>query len=89
MSENLPLSRVEQTIDVFLKYVKSKNLKVVSSSFSGIKTVEKVYGESLARQNKFKPILDVVLAKISEHDADKMIKINLITCLGPIFSKIF
>ena len=29
-----------------MRYVKNKNLKIVSTSFSGIKTIEKVYGES-------------------------------------------
>ena len=76
-------------IALYLKYIRDKNLKIVSTSYSGIKTIEKVYGESLVRKGKFKPILDVVLAKMKEHDADKLIKISVIKCLGPIFSNIF
>lgn len=76
-------------IALYLKYIRDKNLKIVSTSYSGIKTIEKVYGESLVRKGKFKPILDVVLAKMKEHDADKLIKISVIKCLGPIFSSIF
>lgn len=89
MSENLPLSKVEQTINLYLKFTESNNLKIVAVSFSGLKTIEKVFGESLARQGKYKPILDVIIAKLKEHNADKIIKINVIACLGPIFKNIF
>lgn len=79
---------------MFLKYIsknyaKNNNFKLVSACFSGIKTILRVFGEDLVNNGKFKPILDVILSKMKEHDAEKQVKINVITCLGPIFSNIF
>ena len=89
MSESLPLEKVDKVISLYLHYIRDKNLKIVSTSYSGLKTISKVYGETLARKGKFKPILDVILAKMREHDADKLIKVSVIKCLGPIFGNIF
>ena len=72
-----------------MKYLKHTNLKIVSTSFSGLRTVTRVYGEHLVRKNKYFPILDVILLKLQEHNADKMVKVSVIKCLGPIFESIF
>ena len=89
MTESLPFQKVEQLIHVYLKHVKDKNMKVAATSFSGLRALEKVYGESLVRQGKFQPILDVILQKMKENDADKMVKVSVIKCLGPIFKNMF
>ena len=36
-----------------------------------------------------KAILEAILKKLKEHDADKLIKSSVIKCLGPIFHHIF
>ena len=64
MSENVPISKVQETLQLYLKYVKDSHLKVVSTSYSGIKTIEKVYGVALADQGKFNDILEAVLWKM-------------------------
>lgn len=44
MPAELPIERIEQMINLYLKYTKNPNLKVSSTSFSGLRTIEKIYG---------------------------------------------
>lgn len=63
----------------------NSNFKVVAASFDAIRNIIKNYHEDLFKSGKINEILREIYKKLGEHDADKLIKIQVIRCLGPIF----
>lgn len=86
---SLPYEKIVPIIDVYLKMAKSNNFKVLAASFDGLRNVMKHYHKDLIKSGKINEILAILLPKFKEHDADKLVKIQAIRCLGPIFQNIF
>ncbi len=68
---------------------KSNNFKVAAASFDGIRNSIKHYHDRILKSGKINEILNILIPKLKEHDADKLIKIQAIRCLGPIFIYLF
>lgn len=74
---------------MLLNYSKSKNFKVISSSFGTLRVIEKTYPDQLKNSAVLKDIIGQITKKLKEHDADKLIKSSVIRCLGPLYKNIF
>ncbi len=68
--------------------IKNNNFKIVAASFEGLRNIIKCYHDDLLKSGKIDEILNAVLGKLKEHDADKLVKIQSTRCLGPIFKHV-
>lgn len=86
---SLPYEKVIDITDVYLKMAKSPNFKVLAASLDGLRNVLRHYYNDLIKSGKINDILNVIVPKFKEHDADKLVKVQAIRCLGPIFKHVF
>lgn len=85
---SLPYNKVQKVIDLYIKMIKNNNFKIVAASFEGLRNIIKCYHDDLLKSGKIDEILNAVLGKLKEHDADKLVKIQSTRCLGPIFKHV-
>ena len=81
---SLPYQKIQKIIDMYIRMAKNNNFKIVAARFEGIRNVINCYHGDLLKSGKIDEILGVVLSKLKEHDADKLVKIQSTRCLGPI-----
>lgn len=65
--------------------LKNPNLKVSATAYKCLRTFINVFPQELLNSQYFVEILTILKSKVKEHDADKMIKQNIIKCIGCIF----
>ena len=65
--------------------MKNTNLKVCSTAYKCLRTFISVFPQDLLNSQYFVEILSILKSKIKEHDADKLIKQNVIKCIGSVF----
>lgn len=85
ISSKRPFKKYEEILKEVIKLLKNPNLKVASAAYKYLKTFITVFSQDLLESQYFVEILTILKLKIKEHDADKVIKQNVLKCIGCVF----
>lgn len=84
ITDSIEFGEYNKIIPLFLDLASKNNIKLQSSAFKCIRALLKKFPRELAKSEHFGKVIEVIKKKLKEHDSDKIVKVSVLKCVGPL-----